>query len=378
MILRWKRLLPAICILFLLAGSGFAGCLGLFHPSAVPPAIVPVEGATLDHDTAYSFPFEQQTVSVRAAVDPAVYAGAKQADKAIYLYENFTKDEWLPLYYLAFINDTHQEPFYADLLAQFRTVRDRDELDSDRYLELLASFVQAIPYRTGDRLVEPKFPIETFADGYGDCDDKSLLLAGLLAREGYASALLYFEEEQHMAVGVKAPGCGFSGTKYAYLEVTNASYVGIPPQELADGTVIASDPLVIPVGDGTLDYGSCEDVRAIEDALLVSHARFAALEDEVEDRAAALQETEGKLASLRAEMDRLHAAGNIVEYNARVPAYNGLVDDYNSISAEYNRMVGDLRTYAEIYNYIVTHAYDRPGTYRFVQEHLSVLEAAGN
>ncbi len=378
MILRWKRLLPVISFLVLLGSAGFAGCLDIFHPSAVPPVIVPVEGAAIDHDTAYSFPFEQQTVSVRAAVDPAVYAGAKQADKAMYLYENFTKDEWLPLYYRAFINDTHQEPFYTDLLAELRTVRDHEGLDSDRYLELLAAFVQAIPYRTDDRLVEPKFPIETFADGYGDCDDKSLLLAGLLAREGYAAALLYFEEEQHMAVGVKAPGCGFSGTEYAYLEVTNASYVGIPPQELADGTVIASEPLVIPVGDGTLAYGSCEEARAIGDALLVSHARFASLEDEVEDRASALQETEGKLASLRAEMDRLYTAGNIGKYNARISAYNGLVDDYNTIIAEYNRRVEDLQTHAEIHNYIVTHAYDRPGTYRFVQEHLSVLEAAGN
>ncbi|MDN7025030.1 hypothetical protein FGU65_09040 [Methanoculleus sp. FWC-SCC1] len=366
--------LPVVCILLLLVGAGSAGCLGLVQPAAVPPVIVPVDGATFDGETAYSFPFEQQNISIRVAVDPAVYAGAKQADKAIYLYEDFTKDEWLPLYYRAFVNDTHQRSFYADLLGELRAVRDREGLDDDRYLELLTAFVQTIPYRTDDRLIEPKFPIETFADGYGDCDDKSLLLAGILAREGYGTALLYFAEEQHMAVGVKASGCNFSGTGYAYLEVTNGSYIGLPPQELADGTEIVSEPLVIPVGAAGREYGRCGEIGAIQDALLASHARFTALGGTIATHATALQEMERQLASLRTEIDRLRAAGDISTHNARVSAYNGLVNEYNALCGEYTRMVEDSQVYADIHNYIVTHTHDRPGTYRFVQEHRSVLE----
>jgi hypothetical protein len=56
----------------------------------------------------------------------------------------------------------------------------------------------------------PKHPIAAFADGVGDCDVRSALLAGLLAREGYGACLLLFIEEQHMAVGLRAEGIGYA------------------------------------------------------------------------------------------------------------------------------------------------------------------------
>ncbi len=77
------------------------------------------------------------------------------------------EEEWIPIYYLAFANDPHQESFYTDLLAALREIRDRERLDDDRYLELIAVFVQSIRYETDASIVEPKFPIETYVDGEG-------------------------------------------------------------------------------------------------------------------------------------------------------------------------------------------------------------------
>ncbi len=370
---RFGMVLVLLCSLLVLAGVlGLSGCLGaLSHPAVVPPEIVPVEGYTLDGETLYTFPFEQGTETVRATVDPAVYGGAKQADKAIYLYENFSREEWLPLYYRAFIDDADQEPFYTALLTETRAIREREGLDSDRYLELLAVFVQSIPYESDDLLVEPKFPIETFVDGKGDCDDKSLLLAALLAREGYGTALFYFEAEKHMAVGVNSTGCLFNASPYAYIEATNTSFVGISPGELDGGTALTSIPTVIPVGNGTTAYGNCTEILAILSARDLSHARVLALAPLIDARQAELQETDARLSELRAEMDRLDAFADYQGYDALVPGYNALVGEYNRNVDEYSRMVEESKASAGIYNRIVLHAYDRPGTYRFVEEHLS-------
>jgi len=126
-----------------------------------------LEGASLDHLPVYTFPFEDGKVVVRIDIDPAIYAGAKGADRRLRLYKDLSEEEWIPIYYQAFANDPHQESFYADLLAAFREIRDREELDDDRYLELITAFVQSIPYKTDDSITEPKFPIETYAMGGG-------------------------------------------------------------------------------------------------------------------------------------------------------------------------------------------------------------------
>ena len=73
-----------------------------------------------------------------------------------------------------------------------------------------------------------KFPIETYVDKSGDCADKSLLLAGILSREGYNVALLSFPKESHMAVGVVCPGADYKNTGYAFVETTQLSFVGVP------------------------------------------------------------------------------------------------------------------------------------------------------
>ncbi|MBN1195478.1 MAG: hypothetical protein JXA08_09085 [Methanomicrobiaceae archaeon] len=224
-------------------------------------------------------------------------------------------ENWVISNPLSFISDPDLLPLYDMLGKHFDDVRKAKSLDNDAYLELICTFVQSIPYETDAMLVAPKFPIETIADGKGDCDDKSLLLAALLAREGYAVALLYFETEQHMAVGVIAPGYSYGDSGYAYIEATNVSYIGIPPDELTDGLILSSEPHVIPVGSGTLGYGRCDETFAIDEALTRAKA--------------------------------------VIAYN---PEDHGAMK--SSIDA-YNRQVG-------IHNYIITHVHDRPGTYAWL------------
>ncbi|WAC05402.1 MAG: hypothetical protein OS112_01860 [Methanoregula sp.] len=320
-----------------------AGCINplLNRENVIVPRITPVQNAPSPAAPVYTYPFERSTITFTMPVNGSVYAGAKAADKEVTVYGNVSKQEWSSRTYLSMVSDPNQEEFYQELLARFRGIRQQSELTDDEYVELLSVFVQSIRYETfAENPV--KFPIETFTDKSGDCDDKSLLLAGLLSREGYRVALLSFPDQSHMAVGIACTGTDYKGTGYAYIETTNFSFVGVPPDGLAGGVVLTpDDPLVIPLGNGSKAYGACDQTRFLHDTYILTDKRFV--------------ELSGQAESLKNELQSLKATGNIKTYNLRVPIYNALA--------------GRLQQNALVHNYIVEHQYDRVGTYAWVRSH---------
>lgn len=275
----------------------------------------------------YTFPFQNRMVTVNAGVNRSVYNGAKNSEKTVVTTrKDIAKSDWAPGYFLAFVDDFHQDLFYADLRSSFRQVRQEMWLSDDEYLELMAVFVQSLEYDTAgarDLTGGNRFPAETFVDGKGVCGDKSLLLAGLLSREGYDVALLLFEPEQHMAVGIRSSQDGYRNTSYAYLETTRLSYVGVVPDNLAGGIVLTTMPQVIPVGNGWKRYSGTPQTVYIRNQSWILRDRILSLES------------------------RLKVSG--------------------SSTREYNSMVNEHNRYVTYYNYINRHEYDRPGTFAYIQ-----------
>ena len=283
----------------------------------------------------YTFPFQQENVTVTANVSTAVYDGAQNGVKYAVSQPGNPVDLLAPGYFNAFISDPLQDSFYTGLLQDFRSIRARDNLSDDQYLELMTVFVQSLPYDTKSGVLDnpPRFPAETFVDGTGNCEDKSVLLAGLLSREGYDVVLFLFLPEHHIAVGIKNSSYSFQGTGYAYIETTGTLLVGEVPSELAipekyapaggngNETVANTTPLVIRVGNGTTGYTGADQVAFILDT-----------EKEIDARAGGLEAQ----------------AGNCSVKNASCN---------QSAEQEYDR-------YAILHNYIVTHKYDRPGLYQ--------------
>jgi len=278
--------------------------------------------------------------SISIPVNGTVYYGAQQAKKEALLTRDIPDSIFIPAYYHSFLDEPDQEEFFGALTGAFRDFRTREGLDSDEYLELMAVAVQSLPYQTDGLNTAPKYPIETYVDGQGDCDDKSLLLAGLLAREGYTVALFYFRPEAHMAVGVKGYQCEYRDTGYGYVATTNLSFVGVSSDQLAGGVNLTSVPLVIPVGDGTKLYGRCQETQAIERALGRS-----------EDRAAALSRD---LVTLSARMSDLRSKGRYTEYNQLLPQQQAVREEYNEN--------------ALVHNYVLEHEDDRKGTYAWLKD----------
>jgi hypothetical protein len=343
------RLLPAVLILCLAVAT--AGCAALLGPRADYPSITPVQGAGTSVAAAHEFLFEGETGSVEAVVDAGVLAGARANEKEVEVRGEVPEAEWVAGAYRAQALDPAQDRFYDDLLAGFREVRDERALDGDRYLELIAAAIQQLPYVSAAGSAA-KYPVETWADGSGDCDDKTLLLAGLLAREGYRVALLVFLPESHMALGVGCPdGYDFAGTGYAYLEVTNASMVGIPPDEIRP----ASAPLVVPIGNGTTGFGAAAETAAIEAARQAARARVDALSPEIDRRRAGLATERGRLEALR-------AAGNRA-------AFETAYARYSADSAEFDRLVDEHNRAVDLLIQTAASRYDRVGAGAYVSAH---------
>lgn len=300
----------------------------MFTPS-VPdlPRITPDTTAPSPVIISHTFPFQDTNVTIVVPVNNSVYAGAKKSERRVIHIRNSSDIEGE--LYRAMIHDPLQEPLYTDLLSQFRTVRDTKNLNDDEYLELLAVYVQSLTYTISD---DPaKYPIETVMEKAGDCDDKSLLLAGLLAREDYPVVLLLFRPEKHMAVGVGSDSFPYKSTGYAYVEATDFSFVGIPAYTLRGNNTLTSDPVVIPVSSGKKQYHSGSETEYIDTMSALAGRRAAELSK-----------------SLRAVPDS--------------------TAENRSVYLEEFR---DLDHYATVHNYVLAHKFDRPGVYAYLQREMA-------
>jgi hypothetical protein len=340
------------------------GCAAGLPDGVVYPSIEPAEGTT--RSITRAFTFEGEPVSLTATVDSGVYAGATAAEKSVIRFGGARETDWIEDYYPAFVDEEHQAAFYDSLLAALRVIRDARGLDADRYAELITVFVQSLTYATDPVDLSPKFPIETFVDGVGDCDDKTLLLAGLLSREGYDVAIILFEPEQHVALGIRSSDLPYRDTGYAFVETTDAGFIGMVPETLAGGTVLESAPRLFAVGTGTRAYTAGDEVRAILDARERAIADAEAMSSRIGTADAALQALETETRSAGAELESLRAAGRIGEYNAAVPEYNALVERYNAAARERNDLAAQYNALAEFEQLIVEGLDDRAGTYAAV------------
>ncbi|MDV0446573.1 hypothetical protein MsAg5_04180 [Methanosarcinaceae archaeon Ag5] len=116
----------------------------------------------------------------------------------------------------------------GQLVDSFREQGIQNNYTDDEVVLNIITFIQAMPY-TSDSVTTgydeyPRYPIETLADGGGDCEDSSILAAALLSEMGYGTVLLVFPG--HMALGVAGSDnltgsyYEYKGVRYYYVETT--------------------------------------------------------------------------------------------------------------------------------------------------------------
>ena len=145
--------------------------------------------------------------------------------------------------YINYINDPINAEYIDMIVENLNEIGDRREYtDGERVREAI-SFCQSFEYVEDDSSTThtewPKYPIELLYERKGDCEDTSILLAGILKKMGYGVALIKFDD--HMAVGIKGDetiygtSYNFEGDDYYYVETTNKGwYIGEIPEEYKD------------------------------------------------------------------------------------------------------------------------------------------------
>ncbi|MBP2145031.1 hypothetical protein J2129_000485 [Methanofollis sp. W23] len=325
-------------------------------PAREEPAfqtITPVAG-TPTVTRVFETKFGTKVYQVRVEVNGSVYAGAKNIDRALPPGADWDDPEVMTAYYGGFIDDPAMTVFFDDMARGLRAVKESKGFNENEYLEFLVTFVQQIPYDPAARPL-PRYPVEVIWEQTGDCDEKSLLLLGLLAHEGYDTAFLLFPDEHHAAAGIgirtgATPSFrvfkGLETGKYFYIESTRPTYIGLytDPFESAEVSVV-------PIGEGTGRFTQVNYIcritgtfQKIEERLPFMHDRMKEWETEIADLEKRL--TGGDYES-RAEWNRDHEA------------YLTLIDEHNDYVEKYN-------TYLEVYHYIADHPYDIEGVYRHI------------
>jgi len=149
---------------------------------------------------------------------------------------------------------TEEDPFIKEIAERFKENADNEGYSVTLFI---ASFVQGLSY-VEDYYTSfdeyPKYPIETFIDRNGDCEDTSYLAASIIDAAGYGSALV--ELPGHMAIAIKAVS-SYDGYyyqlddgRYYFLETTNDKF------KLGDmsSEYINEKAKVIKVWDGSVSY----------------------------------------------------------------------------------------------------------------------------
>lgn len=350
----------------LLLVAVMVGCTSGLPEGVIYPSITPDESVGYEIPVSLTFTFEGEPVTLDLSVSGALYQGAVNAEKTVTRFGNARENDWIEDYFPAFVEEVHQEEFFDALIAELRTIRDARGLDSDRYAELLTVFTQSLEYKTDPVDLEPKFPVETVVDGNGDCDDKTLLLAGLLSREGYDVAILLFEPEKHVALGIRSDEFDYENTGYAYTETTAEGFVGMVPDEFAGGVELRSKPRVFRIGNGTTRYTAGAQVRTIVEGRQYAVEQARALSDRIRAADAELQGLEQQVSVMRDRLDSLRASGDVEAYNELVPRYNSLADRYNDAALDRTILAEQHNQLADIDRIVIEGLDDRLGTYSMI------------
>lgn len=210
------------------------------------------------------FRYAGATRFVEVPVSSAELASARDLDtRRVFASSRVVRGAYLR----ALVADESSGAIVPRVAARLAALRDKLELDDDQYVELMARYVQSIPYGEVDGRVRP--PAQVLAENVAACDDRSVLLASLLVHEGFDTALFTFEGQSHAAVGVRSVDRGFRGTGYAFIETTRPAFVGEVGSRYVGYAAWRPLPHVVRVGGRTRYTAEAESsfiARQLEDA----------------------------------------------------------------------------------------------------------------
>lgn len=336
--------------------NAYAGGADITADTKVYPVLVPdaaYEGKTVRRT--FTTKFEKSQFTIDIDVDMALLKGARNADKSLGRKIAKESPEVQYKFYRSYFEGMENSDFFDALIKQLRYIKITERLSDEEYLEYLVTFVQQIPYNSPEG--NTRFPVEVIYDGMGDCDEKSMLLMGLLEKSGYDTALLLFPKLGHAVCGIKIVpqgDVGFTtysaddGRKYLYIEATTPYYIGLYPESFAN-----TDVLVIPLSDGGMPYTKYNYVAYIVDSKKKIEKRIDYFKTTLDGWYDELEEMKYRLINYK------QYYSTQLEYDTAYQRYKNRVDEYNKYFEYYQKNI-------EVWNEIVDRPYDVEGVRRTI------------
>ena len=290
-----------------------------------------------------------------------------------------------------FIAGAKKDDTVAVLAKRLRELADAKQFSSDRLVELVAAFVQSIPYdqaktdrRTSGlstKAEDPTYPYEVLYDKTGVCQDKSYLAYAILKQLGVGVSIFYFPDPQdnHMAVGVKCPKDQANyGSNYCFLETTSVgNKIGMIP-DLSSQSRIATAAAPITATDGSSSsdssyhpLGNVVILNKADGTIYTGVSYTLATQKKLADLKNAIATSQDELKSLKPKIDREQSdltrlgntlsgykdSGNYDQYNALVPKYNDALAKLKDDSKSFNAKVAASNRQVTDYNALIKSFY---------------------
>ncbi len=324
----------------------------LSYPKLVPKQVTGPKSSVRTFTTK----FEKTEYTVSFDINMSVLSGAQTADKSLGNQIRKEPEDVQIQYYRSFFEGEANDAFFDEITKKLRHVKIANGLSDQEYLEYLITFVQQIPY---DFLAdETRYPIEVLFDRTGDCDEKSMLLIGLLDKSGYDTALILFPDKGHAVSGIKIIPEGQTNFRlyrsddrrnYLFIEATAPYYIGLYPDDYEN-----ANSVVIPVSDKSkMAYTKYNYVAYIVDSMKKIRARIIFLEEDLKRQYNMIKALEEKL------NDPYSYYTYQNEFDSDYIDYRQMVDKYNEYYEIYQKNI-------EVYRHIEQHPYDIEGVRRTI------------
>ncbi|HDQ08071.1 MAG TPA: hypothetical protein ENN44_04755 [Methanoculleus sp.] len=366
------RVRPVLWVLLFLS---VVLCMATVVPDIISPGTaqarypsVVVETDTPAFETiSFTFPYQTSLHTIEVTLDRTLFEAAARTPKYAAFYGRPDENMLLAGYYRSFVSDGAQEQAYEAAAVPLREIRDRNMLTPDEYADLITVFVQSIPFDHAPDDPAPKFPVETLLLGTGDCDDKTILLAGLLAHEGYDAAMLIFRKDAHTAAGIRSDDALAWYGGYAYTETTSYSLIGLPAGALGSEVSITDTPVIIPVGNGTTVYHAADETTYLGRRAMAALAAVPALRARIDELEEANPSVDMVPADSRNARDSAEALGNKTAMDTGEQEYMACLAEQQALSQSYESLREELDKNIRLHRYIMANQHNRAGAYAYAQ-----------
>jgi len=347
-------------------------------PKSVLEKTLPPETNPQEHNFTWTYAGREYAFS--KTLFGSTLAFYQKSPKA-YNYNGELPVNWEEDYYELFFQKPAGENTIPEVAEKIRELGLEKKLTDDQIVELVLSFVQAIPYddakaesilQNGQEFIN--YPYETLFLKSGVCSDKSILAADILNSLGYGTALFTYETEKHMDLVIKCPmEYSQENSGYCYAETTSIGFkIGMIPDFDQKNRAVANQelknfeetqfeqfdykrlgtPKIFQKREGKFYNGISKTIAIAKeiDSLKISIQNLArelsASKKEIEDQ-------QKKLKDLTNDLNKLKKAEKYDEYNEKVDDYNDLAKDYKKDIDKYNSLIKTYNQKVSRYNYLI-------------------------